>query len=433
MNLLLSGSLLATTPNSTFFWGVANSAFQVEGQPQASDWRSFTQQPGAIADGSHADFITNFWTDFEKDFALAQKLGANAFRLSIAWERIEPTPGNYDLKALDHYEKMLLSARRHGLEPIVTLHHFVLPEWLSQKGGLLEENFPQRFENYAAHVVSHLSKGPARVRWWMTFNEPNVLVRGGYMEGDWPPQKKDFNLAVQALAQLSRAHLRAVNQMRKIRSDLHIGIAQHWRVFQAKNKWNPLDQLAKWISDWCWNRQSTRSMYSGQLNLWLPGAQRVREEITINEKQLGLDYLGLNYYGRSVVSFRLKAPFIHVEEGNLTKSDIGWELYPEGMEQAIQESYKDYALPVLIAENGLADAKDQLRPNFLTSHLASLQNARNQKLPVIGYLHWTLTDNFEWHLGRKPRFGLVEVNDTTGKREPRPSFETYRKWIEAHP
>jgi len=410
--------LFAAAP---FFWGVSNSSFQVEGNPQPSDWSLFAK-PGT------ADRVTSFYEKYDRDFGLAQELGANAFRLSVAWERIEPAPGVFNEDALDHYEKMIVALRARGLEPVVTLHHFVFPLWLAAQGGVLAPNFPATFARFSEKVVGRLAKPPARVRMWMTFNEPMVLLHLGYLEGQWPPARKgDATSTIEGAANLARAHIEATRRIRALAPEAQVSIAQHWRLFHGKGFLGPL--LAR-LSDWVFNRQMVKALHTGRLSFWMPGGPWIRETIPLPENRSTLDFLGLNYYGRMMVSFTFKAPFVKVEEGPGPKSDLGWEIYPEGLTQVLKDA-DDYGLPILISENGIADAADSRRANFLRNHIASMNEARRAGVPVMGYLHWSLTDNFEWAFALEPRFGLVAVDYATGRLTKRPSFETYRALIKA--
>ena len=412
-----------------FWWGAGHAAFQVEGTPGDSDWNRWAHTKGKILNGDNADHATEFWKDPEKDFDLVQKLGAKMFRFSIAWERIEPVQGKWDEAALERYEKMIVSLRKRGIEPLITLHHFVLPGWLAEKGGTTTPEFAEDFARYAVKVVSRLAKAPANVQWWMTFNEPMVLVYAGYLTGEFPPGFKDRqDLAVQSAAGLARAHIKAMQGIRELNlPNAKFSIAAHWRDFQGRSNW-PVNYLLGRLADWCFNRQFMSSITTGNIFFWMPGGNAVNDHLAI-PKSGTLDYLGVNYYGRKVISFRWSSPFVQVDEGDGPKTDIDWEIYPEGLGRILPDIYKSYHLPILISENGIADAKDLKRADFLKSHIEQIRMVKEQGVPVIGYLHWALTDNFEWAAGFAPRFGLVEMDYATGERKPRPSFAAYREMI----
>lgn len=416
--------------DQSFLWGVANSAFQAEGAPAKSDWQKFSHREGAIADGSTADQACDFWTRYPEDFDLAEDLGCTAFRLSIAWDRIEPVEGRFDEEALDHYENILRDLQRRKIQSLVTLHHFVWPSWLAETGGPLHAKFPQLFARYAEKVVRRLGK---YCRYWMSFNEANVLVHHGYNEGIWPPQHyRKTGHALQALAAMAEAHVRSVQQLEDKRSEIFWGVAQHIRLFDCGAKANIFDKVFRKLTDWAFNFQYLRSL-SGNIFLWFPGAKPIIRRLPTSKDFRSLDFIGVNYYGRMMLKARLKAGFIEVFEGPGEKSDLGWEIYPEGLSQVLRACFEKFRLPLIVTENGLADSQDKWRSKFLCSHVHEALKVRSEGIPVLGYLHWSLTDNFEWSEGLKARFGLVEIDyENGGKRAKRPSFETYRKLIQTH-
>jgi beta-glucosidase len=412
-----------------FFWGVGHSAFQVEGSPRDSDWREWTHTKGKIADGTDAEKATDFWNRYEEDFALARELGANCFRLSIAWERIEPEVGRYDEAALDHYVKIVASCREHGLEPVVTLHHFALPLWLAREGGLCAEGFAERFGAYAGRVVARLMQSPTSVRWWMTFNEPLVMVNMGYLIAEWPPGLKSPALAMKAAKNLVRAHFQAVEKIRALGGDLQVSIAQHWRDFQPRRFWNPLDYAAAAYLNHVFNRNFVTALMTGRNSWWMPGTRERLEILELPEGRPTLDYLGINYYGRMIAVSTSQAPFLTVEEGSGPKTDLGWEICAPSLVKVLKDASR-FGLPLLISENGLADAADTKRGDFLRRHIEAASEAIALGANVIGYLHWSLTDNFEWAFGLTPRFGLVAYDYDTAERRPRDSFNVYRQIIQ---
>ena len=425
---LSSASFVLADSSPKFLWGVGNSSFQVEGTPANSDWYRWTHTPGRIKDGTNADVVSDFWNMYDTDFKLAQEMGANAFRISIAWERIEPKKDVWDDVALEHYEKMLKQMRARGLEPVVTLFHFVLPEWLSEEGGVLAPDFVDQFAKYSRHVVERLALSPARVSLWMTINEPSAIILMGYLGnvsdiiGQWPPAHKNALLeARSALNNLVAAHVKAVGEIRKLGyENVKVSVAQHWRVVEPASSGLINSYLASFS-----NQMMNRAFLDGVMT----GSTGFGGAVPLPDGKPTLDYLGINYYGRNIIGFTSYLPpkFVALEEGNGKKSDINWELYPNGLLTVLEE-VKSYNLPILIAENGLADANDKYRRWFLKRHLKVLTEA-SKKYPIMGYLHWSLTDNFEWTLGLVPRFGLVEIDYKTLERKPRPSYYIYQKLI----
>jgi beta-glucosidase len=423
------------TPASQFFWGVGNSAFQVEGSPADSDWYRWTHTPGKIKDGTNADTATDFWNRYEEDFELARSLKSNMFRMSLAWERIEPSPGVWDEAVLDHYEKMIARMRDYGLEPLITIEHFVLPVWLAEKGGLTAKNFPQEFVRYATKVVNRLAPPPARVKWWLTMNEPMGQVYTSYMSPLWPPGVEDGNLAAVAGANYAEAHILAYQEIKGIskklfrsEDELKVGLAMAWPLMGGRNAFI-FDPVIGYLANWSINYQFMNSLRSGHIFMWVVGSKAVDRRIPLKQRGT-LDFLGINYYTRKFMTLDLtKKPILQYGEGPGPKTDIGWEYYPQGMVRALKSAWR-YRIPILVTENGVADQEDRLRPWFLRGEVAAVREARREGIDVIGYLHWSLTDNFEWAEGQAMRFGLVDVNYSSLKKTPRPSFDVYRELIE---
>ncbi|NCN39948.1 family 1 glycosylhydrolase [bacterium] len=412
----------------TFMWGVGHAAFQVEGHTEPSDWKRWTHTDGKIADASNADQATDFWNRYKEDFALAKELGANTFRMSIAWERVEVQAGVWNVEALEHYKKMILSCIDHGLEPVVTLHHFVLPEWIADKGGICSDEFEVEFADYAEKVVSFMSQEGPLVKWWMTFNEPQVLTNFGYITGGWPPGEKDLSRFMLANRNLVRAHVSAVKRIRTLNlKDLKISIAQHWRDFQPKSRLNPTHKAAALLLHQVFNRNFVIACQTGINTWWMPGSKFYAEKLDVDGGTL--DYLGINYYGRLMVKTMMKDPFVEIEEGIGEKTDLGWEICPASLTNVLRQAWS-FRLPILVSENGLADRSDSKRAKFIEDHVAALGQALVQGVNVLGYLHWSLTDNFEWAEGLEPRFGLVEMDYEKLIRTPRPSFYAYQALIQ---
>lgn len=415
MSLALSRStaFAATEP---FLWGAANSAFQVEGSPADSDSYRWTHTPGKIKDGTNADIATDFWNRYDEDFALAQEMGANAFRISIAWERVEPRRGQWNEDAFQHYEQILLSMRSHGLEPVVTIWHSTLPIWVFNDGGVLSPTFARDFSDYAAKLVDRFARGQTHVRYWLTLNEPTTYAEGNYVDGGSPTGvKDDYGKFMKAISRQADAHNAAYVKIRALPGlkDVRVGYAQDLEDFQPKRAWDPMDQLACFVTDLMYNRSFIDKVVHA-----LPGDRPA------------LDFLGVNYYNRNIISFTFNG-FVKTSPGTGPLSDTDQEDYPSGLEKVLKRAWR-YGLPILVTENGVADATDRLRPEFLRGHIRYLMKARlHDHIPVIGYLHWSLTDNFEWGDGLSVHYGLVDIDYANGlKRIPRPSYNVYKELIQ---
>jgi beta-glucosidase len=386
-----------------FLWGAATSSHQVEGGNVRNDWWAWEErtQPSAKRSGQACDQ----WNCWKEDVDLMQELGHNAHRLSLEWSHIEPQEGVFDEAALTHYKKLLQALRARGIKTIVTLHHFTNPQWLSEKGGWLQSCVVKQFTRYAEVAVKNLG---TEIDVLLTINEPGVYAFMSYQAGLWPPQEKSSWKMLRVLRQMARAHRATYAMVKRHFPTLQVGIAQNMTTFEAVH---PNSLRERFAAHWM-------SLFNNLSFYWLSGWKTH-------------DLLGVNYYfhRRLDVTGKLWPTFQDPKETQRTVSDLGWELFPEGLGRIVR-ALKKYQKPVLITEHGLADADDSRRPAFLYESLRHLSLAWSEGVPVIGYLHWSLLDNFEWADGFTPRFGLVEVEYATQKRTPRPSALLYRTLIQ---
>ena len=369
---------------SGFLWGAATAAHQVEGNNTNSDWwaweNSLKRHNELIAQGKNpADFSSDIACDsynrFDEDFALAQHLGHNAHRLSIEWARIEPKEGEFSEKELDHYEKVLQSAKFHGLTTFVTLHHFTNPIWFANKGEFQKRKNVQYFVRYAKVVAQRLGE---YVDFWQTINEPEGYSSLPHLLGIWPPQKHSPILALKVANNLILAHKASAKILKQI-TRKPVSMAFDLVDFQ------PDGRLAKLLTVFFYEK----------INKYI--LDRVIDYC---------DFIGLNYYFHHHVGvFGKRAE----SRSHHQVSDIGTGIHPEGLERILLD-LKRFKKPIYITENGLADSKDNLREKFIKDHLFYIHRAIKKGANVKGYLHWALIDNFEWAQGFAPRFGLIEID-----------------------
>jgi len=357
-----------------FLWGTATSAYQVEGGIR-NDWT----QAGEKYDAGKA---CDHYNRFEEDFDLAKKMNNNAHRFSIEWARIEPIEGKFNKQAIEHYRKVLQALQKKGIEPFVTLYHWTLPVWFTERGHWLNLGAPQYFERYAEKMVTEFKD---LVKFWVTLNEPNIYTSHSFLRGNWPPFKKSFFITQKVLTSLTEAHKRSYKVIHKISPKARVGIAKNNNNFKG---------LLDFFSGYYWNHQ------------FLQG---------IKEYQ---DFIGLNFYF-SASLFDFLFP-------NKDKTDLGWGIESRGIYYALKE-LKRYKKPIYITENGLADAEDKKRERFIINHLKWIHKAIKDGVDVRGYLHWSLLDNFEWTHRFGPRFGLIGVDYKTMKRTLRLSSKAYAK------
>jgi beta-glucosidase len=409
-----------------FLWGAGTSSHQVEGNNTNNDWWQWEQNiPLKMRSGRACDE----WNRFEEDFKTAQSLGFTAYRFSLEWSRIEPLPGQFDGSALERYRKMILSLKSKGMEPIVTLNHFSIPLWFANKGGWLSDESPGLFARYARKAVEALGSD---VHYWITLNEPVSYAYEGYMIGKWPPGEKSTEHAFKVVQNLAKAHVLAYvkikeSYVQKGWNEPMIGTAQQVIIFSPLKKRSLPDQISASLRDQVINHLFVQALIRGEAKIL--GIFSIKLPRTKT-----LDFIGLNYYTREYVSNRgFLLPDIlgeerAVEDPLAMRNSLGWEIYPRGLYTLIGK-FSRYKLPILITENGVCTNDDALRSVFIVEHLKAVAQAMKEGAPVIGYLHWSLLDNYEWADGFAPRFGLIEVDYATQERTVRGSARKYEQII----
>lgn len=404
-----------------FLWGTATSAHQVEGGNRNNDWWQWEQQDGTIAGGTTAEVACDHYNRYQQDFDLIRSFGHNTHRLSIEWSRIEPEEGVFAAKEILHYGRVLEALRERGVEPLVTLHHFANPLWLSRNGGWENPKAVDYFIRYAKMVAAEYG---SLVRLWNTINEPVVYAYLGYVEGIWPPGERNLRKAATVMGNMARAHALSYQAIHEATSDSTVGIVKHIRNLDPLRAWHPLDRALAALSDSVFNWRFLKSLDRGRLIWPLGWGQRAPY------LKGTMDFVGLNYYTRQMIGFDLSKPHKAFMQNQIrpgcSTNDKGWEIYPEGLYRVLMR-LKRYGKPIYITENGCATADDRLRQLYLRDHLIQLHKAICDGADVRGYYHWSLLDNFEWADGLTPRYGLVEVDYATQKRIPRTSALIFSK------
>lgn len=386
-----------------FLWGVATSAHQVEGGCH-NDWSEWEKIPGNIADGTSSVVACDHRNLFESDFELAKSLNQKAMRLSLEWSHIEPREGHFDDDAIAHYRKVLEALIKKGIIPIVTLHHFTNPIWFTQDGGWEDDRCIERFKLYTQEAIESFGD---LVNYWITINEPQIYAYYSYGVGEWPPQKKGITKAVKVLKNMLKSHNVAYDVIHANPEGRtsKVGLAIFMRYLRPHNPWAPLDLIMTFLNDRLLN---------------------VKPLLNTLDKS---DFVGINYYARGTLCFDSKSPATIFTKELTPKdawvNDRGWEIYPQGLYELLMRIKRLTKKPILITENGTADALDSHRPKYLLLHLKELHRAITKGANVIGYFHWSLLDNFEWKEGLSSKFGLVEVDFANQRRTVRESGRLY--------
>ena len=403
-----------------FLWGTATSSHQVEGSNTNNNWSAWEAQEGRIRLGHKAGLACDWWGGrWKEDFDRAAESGQNAHRLSLEWSRVQPRPDVWDEDAIDHYRQMLRGLHQRGMTPMVTLHHFTDPLWLTELGGWEYDETPVLFEKFTLKVVDALKEYCQN---WVTINEPNVYTVMGYLFKAFPPAKNDLKACFAVLKNMVRGHAAAYRAIHRLQPDASVGIALNYQSFKPTHTWLPFDRaLAGFIHN-NFNAAFPNALMTGKFKFAF-------KSIDLPEARNTQDFLGINYYTRQMAAFNLLKKedlFIHLTfPKDAEMSDTGHIAnVPDGFFEAMKFA-KGYSLPIYITENGIEDADDDLRPRYLIQHVHQMWRAVNFNWPIKGYFHWSLVDNFEWERGWTQRFGLWGLDVDTQVRIRRTSVDVY--------
>ncbi len=399
-----------------FLWGAATSAHQVEGNNHNdwSEWEHTNAQrlaaqsaerfagwmPSWEGISSQANSASNYisgnaadhYNNYVHDLDLLKLIGLNSYRFSIEWSRIEPEFGKFDFQEIAHYQKIIDACHSRNILPLVTLWHWTIPTWFRNIGGWRNSDGARYFADYVSKLVASL-KG---VNMWITLNEPHIYASQAFLIGDWPPQQRSQRGYLQVLLNLITAHRLAYETIHQIHPGSQVSIADNHAFFDPLPA-NFVNKIAAQVGRWWYNH------------------------FFLSRITKHLDFIGLNYYFRRQINL---TPFMSRPTHSYPTSDMGWELYPQGLEMVLLDLQK-YKKPIYITEHGLADANDSLRAWYIAESLKAVGSAIHKGSNVRGYFHWSLIDNFEWDKGFWPRFGLIEVDYSSQKRTIRPSANIF--------
>lgn len=367
------------------------------GKGTAPDWeliKSQAKNPENYISGITVDHYHRY----AEDLAIAKSLGLNAYRFSLEWSRIEPKQGIFDSSEIERYRQMIRSVRTMGIEPFVGLWHWTEPLWFTEKGGWESKDAVDFFSSYVQKVIEELGN---EARYWIPVNEIEVYAGCSYILGVWPPQKRNLFSYNKVTRNLIKAHNAAYKIIKSLNKNAQAGSALSYTYYKAASGISkPFNVLIARLADWHLNHH-------------------IRKSIVDNS-----DFMGLNFYQRCVI----KGTMIFYSKEKVRRSDMGWELYPQGILLALRDLRK-YKKPIFITENGLADSQDKYRAWFIRTTLSYVAQAISEGIDVKGYFYWSLLDNFEWDKGFWPEFGLIHVDRLTLSRTIRPSAWEYVKII----
>ena len=418
-----------------FLWGVATSAYQIEGSPLAdgagpSIWHRFSHTPGATHNGDTGDVACDHYRRWREDIALMRELGIGAYRFSLAWGRLFPAGrGSVNSAGRDFYSRLIDLLLESGIRPMVTLYHWDLPAALDDQGGWVNRDSIDWFADYAETAFHAYGD---RVPLWATFNEPWVVSDAGYLRGYHAPGHRSAAEAVLVAHHLLCAHASAVRRFRSLGHGT-IGLVVNLEPKHPATD-DPRDRAAAARADAYMNRLYLDPIFLGRYPPELAnifGAawpDHAPADLALILEPI--DFLGVNYYSRGVTrddpgDLPVRAARV-IREG-VPRTDIGWEVHPDGLRETlvwVKERYGD--VPIYVTENGaayddpppVADGvvEDPLRADYLRRHLEAAAAAIAQGVDLRGYFAWSLLDNFEWQYGYSKRFGLVRVDFDSQRR-----------------
>ncbi len=425
-----------------FLWGASTSSHQVEGnnhnqwtvwelenalrlakhaeknrnpasidKSQLNNWQDIKKQatnPENYISGSGVEHYKRY----KEDIKIAKDLNLNSLRFGIEWSRIEPNEGQWNEKQWQHYRDYINEIIEQGLEPILNIWHWTMPVWFYEKGGFEKAKNVQYFLRFVEKMCQELPLD--RLKYIITLNEPNVYTTFSYIIGDWPPNQKSQLQGAKVYLNLVKSHKRAYKIIKKHHSHLQIGIAAQLANVQSKRPRNLVDVTATHLMRYAWN-------------WWF-----------LNRIKNYQDFVGVNYYFTDYYEWLsmdlLRQGKLMPERKNPTfpMSDIGWYMEPEGLYSLTVRVWAHYKKPIMITENGLADMHDAYRRWWIEQTIVALQRSMSEGIDIVGYMHWSLLDNFEWAEGWWPKFGLVEVDRQNNmKRTIRPSAKYFAEQIQS--
>ena len=396
-----------------FLWGASLAAHQVEGRNnnQWSEWELANARSLSKAAPNNYGWLPNWEqikdqaTDpknyisgrgvehrklYKQDFQMLKKLNLNSLRFSIEWSRIEPQEGKFSKAGLKFYKDYLQELKKQGITPVVTLWHWTTPKWFAEKGGFEKRANIKHFERFVSVVAKTLGQD---FRYITILNEPLIYSSASYKDGKWPPQSESWIKTIRVALNLITAHKKAAKALLKVNPEFQIGIAHN-----------------------CVNYYSGDNKFISRLAVSL--AKYLNNYFFLDRIRKHLDFIGLNYYfANRIYGISILKP----NNPDQKRNDMGWDMQPAMIEGVVEDLWDRYKKPILITENGLADAKDKRRTWWIKETMTALAKSSKKGVSLIGYLHWSLLDNFEWAEGYWPKFGLLEVDRKTMKRTPRPS------------
>ncbi|MCH5321333.1 MAG: family 1 glycosylhydrolase [Eubacterium sp.] len=420
-----------------FLWGAASAAAQVEGA-----WKEDGKCPSVwdvagkhIANGETCHTACDHYHRYKEDVALMKEMGLKSYRFSVSWCRIMPEKGKVNQKGLEFYKNLVHELKQAGIEPLVTLYHWDLPLWVEKEGSWKSSKIIDYYLEYVKVVIDALSSD---VRYWMTFNEPQVFIMMSYVVGKFAPFKHHIFTFKNHLRHMLLAHGKAVKLIRE-----HAKLTPKIGIAMAATTYIPDDETEEGIA--FARKQSfettigegSNSLYMDPIGLG-KASPMLKKKLSDEDLKIisePIDFIGVNVYQPSNPMFNKDY------SADKPKTMLNWVIDGRCLYWTVRHYYERYKLPIMVTENGMAnpdtvltDGKvhDDIRKEFICEFLSELKRATDEDIPVIGYQHWSIMDNFEWCEGYEPRFGLIHIDYKTQKRTLKDSAYKYAEIIKTN-
>lgn len=422
---------------SDFVFGAATAAYQIEGGQTdgmgSSIWDSFSRTPGNVIGADTGEFACDHYNRWPEDLDLLRDGGFDAYRFSFAWPRLIPGgTGQANQQGIDFYDRLIDGMLERGIKPFATLYHWDLPSELQDSGGWMNRDVANWFADYATLVTQKFGD---RLEATATINEPWCVAFLSHFLGIHAPGYRDIRATARAMHHVLYAHGKGIEAMRAA-GGKNLGIVCNFEWTEPETD-SEGDKLAAHTWDGIFNRWFLDGLHKGQYpeDILAGFGENMPKgfEDDMQTVSTPIDWMGVNYYTRGIYAHdpsRETFPLRKVE-GKLEKTDIGWEIYPDGLENILVRISEDYVgdLPLYVTENGMAEVEgddDPRRISYYDQHLQAVHKARQRGANMQGYFAWSLLDNYEWAEGYAKRFGIVHVDFETQERTPKASYRAFQ-------
>ncbi len=427
-----------------FLFGAATAAYQIEGHKfggaGSTHWDTFAATPGNVIRAEDGAVACDHYHRYASDLDLLKDAGMDAYRFSTSWARVMPDGRTINAQGLDFYDRLTDAILERGLKPFQTLYHWELPSALADQGGWMNRDTVMRFGDYVDAITDKIGSRMASIA---TINEPWCVSYLSHFLGHHAPGLRDIRATARAMHHINLAHGVGMSQLRGKGMD-NCGIVLNFEYVQPDTD-SPADIKAAATQDALYNRwfieAVTKGTYPAEALDGLTPHMPDAWQDDMAEISQPIDFLGVNYYTRNTIAADPDAAWPHQKSvtGPLEKTQMGWEIYPDGLHHFLIRAARDYVgdLPIYVTENGMAwDDKvensavyDPARTQFLSDHFLAAKRAIADGANVQGFFYWSLLDNYEWAFGYEKRFGMIHVDFETLQRTPKASYHALKSAI----